>query len=74
MMFFPVYRIQRSSGVFTRIGSLLGPHGLPARATAPALRAEAQRVFAGSPEDVILVGPRLPTGERRHVGLHRLPD
>lgn len=68
MMFFPIYRIHRSTGEFTRIGSLLGPRRTPVRATAPALRAEAHRVFAGGPEDVILVGPRLPAGERRRGG------
>lgn len=64
MGFFPVYRIHRSTGMFTRIGSFLVSRRTPARTTERALRAEAQRVFADSPEDIILIGPRLHPGSR----------
>ncbi len=70
MDFFPVYKICSTSGLFSRIGSLLEPRQPWHVRSTPHLRNQARTLFAQRPGDVILLGPRCAAeaGEARPEG------
>lgn len=76
MNFYPVYRLRRSNGSFSRIGSLLDtfpPSG--GRSTPHALQ-QAKALFGQEPGDRILLGPRsVPVGGAGvpEEARHRIP-
>lgn len=68
MNFYPVYRLRRSNGSFSRIGSLLGVCQQGSVQAAPHILRQAVDLFGEEPEDRILLGPRqrvaVPLGVR----------
>lgn len=58
MDFYPVYRLCRSNGSFSRIGSLLQAGERWTSRIAPHIRELAMTLFERKPGDVILLGPR----------------
>ena len=58
MYFYPVYKICRSTGTFTRIGSLMESCRQWSVQHLPFLLSQARALFAQRPEDVIVLGPR----------------
>jgi hypothetical protein len=58
MIFYPVYRIDRSRGIFTRVGSLMEPCSPCNARFTPYLSEQAREIFARKAGDVIVLGPR----------------
>lgn len=58
MNFYPVYRLCRSNGAFSRIGSLLGTCGPYGSRIAPHILKQLMSHFEQKPGDMILLGPR----------------
>lgn len=58
MNFYPVYRLSRSNGAFSRIGSLLGTCGPYGSRIAPHILKQLMSHFEQKPGDMILLGPR----------------
>lgn len=58
MNFYPVYRINRSTGTFTRIGSLMESCFRWSVRITPYLNEQARTIFSQKPGDVIVLGPR----------------
>ena len=69
MNFYPVYRLCRSNGSFSRIGSLLeSPHPWDNR-LAPHILSQLVTLFEQKPGETILLGPKCGP-----VGKDSLPD
>ena len=65
MNFYPVYRLRRSNGSFSRVGSLLDTcRQVNSRITiTPHVQKQAMALFEQKSGDMILLGPRcVPTG------------
>jgi len=58
MYFYPVYKICRATGTFTRIGSMMGSCRQRSVQYLPFHLSEARTLFAQRPEDIIVLGPR----------------
>lgn len=58
MNFYPVYRLRRSNGSFSRVGSLLGACQQGSARTAPHVLRQAVELFGQESGDMILLGPR----------------
>jgi hypothetical protein len=58
MNFYPVYRLCRSNGTFSRIGSLLETCQQWSTRIAPHILKQAMVLFEQEPGDTILLGPR----------------
>jgi hypothetical protein len=58
MNFYPVYRLRRSNGSFSRIGSLLETCQQWSARITPDISREAISLFGQEPGDLILLGPR----------------
>jgi hypothetical protein len=81
MNFYPVYRLCRSNGSFSRIGSLLAICHQENTQFAPHNLKQAEAYFERKPVETILLGPRcgpvgkavLPDAEVGDDDLHRIP-
>ena len=69
MDFYPVYRLRRSNGSFSRVGSLLGPCQQWSVRVNPYVVRQAMALFGQEAGDRILLGPRCVT-----VGRDLYPD
>lgn len=69
MNFYPVYRLCRSNGAFSRIGSLLAICHQETTQFAPHILKQAEAYFDRKPVETILLGPRCGP-----VGKAVLPD
>ena len=58
MNFYPVYRLRRSNGSFSRVGSLMDTCNQWSARTAPHILKQAVDLFRQEPGDLILIGPR----------------
>jgi hypothetical protein len=58
MNFYPVYRLCRTNGSFSRIGSLLGTSNPRSNRIAPHLLNQLMSHFEQKPGETILLGPR----------------
>lgn len=58
MNFYPVYRIRRSNGSFSRIGSLLETCQKWGTRNPPDILKQAMALFEQKPGETILLGPR----------------
>ena len=67
MYFYPVYKISCSTGAFTRIGSLMESCRVWSVQHLPFLLSQARSLFAQTPEDVIVLGPRCADSARSTV-------
>ena len=68
MNFYPVYCLNRSTGIFTRVGSLIELCGRWNARITPYLSEQARDIFTRKAGDVIVLGPRCGRPRRSTSG------
>jgi hypothetical protein len=68
MDFYPVYRLRRSNGSFSRVGSLLDTCGRGSARITPHVVRQAVALFEQEAGDMILLGPRCASIRRVERG------